>query len=142
MNIFDQYLDKIKKILLDLSKKDDLILPETLDGITCEIPPEKLGGYLKHVYQKLEEKFPKMLLYKLRVVKATCHTTDNKKHQYLYWLVQDWKMDYIDSGWLSNNAPDFLWRTGLKKDWQENKDNPRNPYVIPYFVNQLYQKSL
>ena len=44
MNIFDQYLDKIKKILLDLSKKDDLILPETLDGITCEIPPEKFNS--------------------------------------------------------------------------------------------------
>jgi len=107
-----------------------------------EIPPEKLGGYLKHVYQKLEEKFPKMLLYKVRVVKATCHTTDNKKHQYLYWLVQDWKMDYVDSGWLSNNAPDFLWRTGLKKDWKTIKENHRNPYVIPYYVNQLYQKSL
>ena len=44
MNIFDQYLNKIKKILLDLSKKDDLILPETLDGITCEIPPEKFNS--------------------------------------------------------------------------------------------------
>ena len=28
MNIFENYLDKIKKILLDLSKKGDLILPE------------------------------------------------------------------------------------------------------------------
>ena len=27
MNIFDQYLDKIKKTLLDFSKKGDLILP-------------------------------------------------------------------------------------------------------------------
>ena len=44
MNIFDQYLNKIKKILLDLSKKDDLILPKTLDGITCEIPPEKFNS--------------------------------------------------------------------------------------------------
>ena len=44
MNIFDQYLDKIKKILLDLSKKDGLILPEKLDGITCEIPPEKFNS--------------------------------------------------------------------------------------------------
>ena len=44
MNIFDQYLDKIKKILIDLSKKDALILPENLDGITCEIPPEKFNS--------------------------------------------------------------------------------------------------
>ena len=41
MNIFDQYLDKIKKILVDLSKKENLILPDTLDGITAEIPPSK-----------------------------------------------------------------------------------------------------
>ena len=32
MNIFEQYLNKIKKILLDLSKKGNLILPDTLDG--------------------------------------------------------------------------------------------------------------
>jgi len=44
MNIFDQYLDKIKKILLDLSKKGDLILPNNLDGITAEMPPSKFNS--------------------------------------------------------------------------------------------------
>jgi arginyl-tRNA synthetase len=44
MNIFDQYLDKIKKILLDLSKNGDLILPDKLDGITTEIPPSKFNS--------------------------------------------------------------------------------------------------
>ncbi len=39
MNIFEQYLDKIKEVLLNLSKKGDLILPATLDNITAEIPP-------------------------------------------------------------------------------------------------------
>ena len=34
MNIFEQYLDKIKQILLDLSKNDKLVLPEKLNGIT------------------------------------------------------------------------------------------------------------
>ncbi len=43
MNIFDQYLDKIKKILLDLSKESLIILPESLDGINTEIPPEKFN---------------------------------------------------------------------------------------------------
>ena len=43
MNIFDQYLDKIKKILLDLSNNGDLILPDRLDGITAEIPPSKFN---------------------------------------------------------------------------------------------------
>ena len=44
MNIFDQYLDNLKKILLDLSKKGDLILPENLHGITSEVPPEKFNS--------------------------------------------------------------------------------------------------
>ncbi len=44
MNIFDQYLDKIKKILLNLSKNGKLILPEKLDGITAEIPPLKFDS--------------------------------------------------------------------------------------------------
>ncbi len=43
MNIFDQYLDRIKKIILDLSKKGKIILPDNLDGINTEIPPEKFN---------------------------------------------------------------------------------------------------
>jgi len=44
MNIFDQYLDKIKKIILELSKNSDLILPNKLDTITTEIPPSKFNS--------------------------------------------------------------------------------------------------
>ncbi len=43
MNIFEEYLDKIKKVLLDLSKNNKLILPDKLDGINTEIPPEKFN---------------------------------------------------------------------------------------------------
>ncbi len=39
MNIFDQYLNKIKNVLLDLSKNGNIVLPEIMDGITTEIPP-------------------------------------------------------------------------------------------------------
>ena len=44
MNIFEQYLDKIKQTLLDFSKKGDLVLPDSLDGITAEIPPPKFNS--------------------------------------------------------------------------------------------------
>ena len=44
MNIFDEYLDKIKEILLDLSNNGDLILPDNFDGITSEIPPVKFDS--------------------------------------------------------------------------------------------------
>ncbi len=43
MNIFNEYLEKIKKIIFDLSKKGQLILPEKLDGINTEIPPDKFN---------------------------------------------------------------------------------------------------
>tara|TARA_Y100000591_G_scaffold301496_1_gene295814 strand:+ start:2104 stop:3837 length:1734 start_codon:yes stop_codon:yes gene_type:complete len=43
MNIFENYLDKIKKILIDLSKKEKLLLPEKLDRIKAEIPPSKFN---------------------------------------------------------------------------------------------------
>ena len=62
MNIFDQYLDKIKKIILDLSKKGNLILPDKLDGITSEIPPTKFNGDISTnvamVLSKLNKKSP------------------------------------------------------------------------------------
>ena len=44
MNIFDQYLDKIRNILLDLSKNGNIVLPEKMDGITAEIPPAKFNS--------------------------------------------------------------------------------------------------
>ena len=62
MNIFDKYLDNIKKILLDLSKKGDLILPSSLDGITAEIPPAKFDSDISTnvamVLSKLNKKSP------------------------------------------------------------------------------------
>ena len=62
MNIFDQYLDKIKKILLDLSKKGDLILPDKLDGINTEIPPSKFNSDISTnvamVLSKINKKSP------------------------------------------------------------------------------------
>ena len=62
MNIFEQYLNKIKKILLDLSKKGNLILPDTLDGITAEIPPSKFDSDISTnvamVLSKINKKTP------------------------------------------------------------------------------------
>ena len=41
MNIFELYLDKIKSIIIELSKKNQLIVPESFNGINAEIPPPK-----------------------------------------------------------------------------------------------------
>ena len=62
MNIFDQYLDKLRKVILDLSKKGDLILPDKLDGITAEIPPSKfksdISTNVAMVLSKVNKKSP------------------------------------------------------------------------------------
>ena len=62
MNIFDQYLEKIKKILMDLSNNGNLILPEKLDGITTEIPPSKFNSDISTnvamVLSKINKKSP------------------------------------------------------------------------------------
>ena len=62
MNIFDEYLTKVKDILLKLSKKGDLILPDTLNGITTEVPPAKFNSDISTnvamVLSKLNKKSP------------------------------------------------------------------------------------
>ena len=62
MNIFDQYLDKLKKVLLDLSKNGKLILPDKLNGITAEIPPSKfkadISTNVAMILSKINKKSP------------------------------------------------------------------------------------
>ena len=62
MNIFDQYLEKIKKILLDFSQNKDLILPESLNGITAETPPSKFDSDISTnvamILSKINKKSP------------------------------------------------------------------------------------
>ena len=62
MNIFEQYLDKIKEILSTLSSNGDLILPDTLNGMTAEIPPSKFDSDISTnvamVLSKINNKSP------------------------------------------------------------------------------------
>ncbi len=43
MNIFDIYLAKIKKILVNAKKDNQIILPENLDSINVDIPPKNFN---------------------------------------------------------------------------------------------------
>ena len=69
MNIFELYLDKIKSILIGLSKKNQLIIPETFNGINAEIPPPKfdcdISTNVAMVLSKLNETSPIQLAEKL-----------------------------------------------------------------------------
>jgi len=39
MNIFDIYLDKIKKLVIKLNKENVIEIPESLNGINVDVPP-------------------------------------------------------------------------------------------------------
>jgi arginyl-tRNA synthetase len=69
MNIFELYLDKIKSTIVDLQKKDELIIPETLNGISAEIPPAKfdcdISTNVAMVLSKINKKSPLDLAEKI-----------------------------------------------------------------------------
>ena len=46
MNIFENYSEKIKKLVLELSKNGELNLPENINGITVELPPVKFNSHI------------------------------------------------------------------------------------------------
>ena len=62
MNIFDLYLEKINEVLLNQSKKGDLILPDKMESITAEIPPSKFNSDISTnvamVLSKINNKSP------------------------------------------------------------------------------------
>ena len=43
MNIFDIYLDKIKKIVIEQQKKGILKIPDNLEAINVDIPPKQFN---------------------------------------------------------------------------------------------------
>ncbi|MDB2698848.1 arginine--tRNA ligase [Candidatus Pelagibacter bacterium] len=69
MNIFELYLDKIKSTIVDLQKKDELIIPDTLNGISAEIPPAKfdcdISTNVAMVLSKINKKSPLDLAKKI-----------------------------------------------------------------------------
>ena len=44
MNIFDIYLNKIKELILDLNKNGAVKIPDNLNSINVDIPPEKFDS--------------------------------------------------------------------------------------------------
>ena len=72
MNIFELYLDKIKSIIIDLNKQDELLIPETFNGINAEIPPSKfdcdISTNVAMVLAKLNKKSPIELAEQISLV--------------------------------------------------------------------------
>ncbi len=69
MNIFDLYLEKIKSVVVDLGKNNQIIVPETFNGVNAEIPPPKfdcdISTNVAMVLSKLNKTSPIELAEKL-----------------------------------------------------------------------------
>ena len=62
MNIFDIYLDKIKKLAIKLNKENVIEIPESLNGINVDVPPPQfdcdISTNVAMVLSKLNKKSP------------------------------------------------------------------------------------
>ena len=69
MNIFELYLDKIKSVIVDLNKNNNLEIPENFNGINAEIPPPKfdcdISTNVAMVLSKINKTSPLQLAEKL-----------------------------------------------------------------------------
>ncbi len=69
MNIFELYLDKIKSIIVDLNKNNQLEIPKSFNGINAEIPPPKfdcdISTNVAMVLSKINKTSPLELAEKL-----------------------------------------------------------------------------
>ena len=129
MNIFEEYLDNIKKILLDLSKKGSLILPSTLDGITAEIPPSKFDSDISTnvamILSKLNNKSPTDL--------ANILSEEIKKKDKLID-----EISVVKPGFINIKFKPIFWTNFVKEIIQNsksfginNKENKKN-YLIEF----------
>ena len=62
MNIFDIYLDKIKKLVIKLNKENVIEIPESLNGINVDAPPPQfdcdISTNVAMVLSKINKKSP------------------------------------------------------------------------------------
>ena len=129
MNIFDLYLEKIKKMLLDLSKDKNLILPENLDGITVETPPKKFDSdistnvamFLSKINKKSPAELSQMLIENL------------KKHDEFIENVA-----FANPGFINITFKPIFWTNFIEKiinnskTFGVNQNEKKNNYLIEF----------
>ena len=77
MNIFQTYLEKIHKVIIELANNNKIIIPKSLAGINAEIPPEKFDSDISTnvamVLSKLNKKSPDELA---KLISSTLKDSD------------------------------------------------------------------
>ena len=129
MNIFENYLDKIKNILFDLSKKGELILPENMNGITAEIPPSKFKSDISTnaamVLSKLNKQTPTELAEMLCI-----HIKNSDQ------LIDD--IIVIKPGFINIKFKQIFWTNFVKqifknsKSFGVNQNEKKKKYLVEF----------
>ena len=129
MNIFENYLKRIKDILIEISKNGELVLPEKLDGITAEIPPSKFNSDISTnvamVLSKLNKKSPILLAENLRV-----HLKNNDK------LIHD--VSVAKPGFINIKFKPIFWTKFVEdviknsKNYGVNLNEKKNKYLVEF----------
>ena len=129
MNIFDQYLEKIKIIILNLSDKGELILPDTLEGINTELPPKKFNSDISTnvamVLSKINNKSPMDLADDLAKLIKT-------KDDYIE------EANIVKPGFINLKFKPIFWTNFIKeiienfKTYGINKKDKKKNYLIEF----------
>ena len=129
MNIFDIYLDKIKNVLDVLSKKNEIVLPEKLDGINAEIPPAKfdcdISTNVAMVLSKANQKSPIDLG---NIISKSLVENDN--------MIE--KAEVVKPGFININLKPEFWSNFSKeilnnsKTFGKNQKEKKNNYLVEF----------
>jgi len=118
MNIFQTYLEKIHKVIIELANNDKLIIPESLDGINAEIPPEKFDSDISTnvamVLSKLNKKSPNELAI---LISSTLKNSDS--------FIED--ISIIKPGFINIKFKPVFWTQFVKEIINNQKEFGVNP---------------
>ena len=129
MNIFDLYLDKIKDVLSSLSKNNEIILPESLEGINAEIPPAKfdcdISTNVAMVLSKANKKSPIDLR---NVISKSLVESDT--------MIE--KAEVVKPGFININLKPEFWTNFSKeilrnsKSFGKNENEKKHNYLVEF----------
>ena len=129
MNIFDIYLDKIKKLVTTLNKDKEIEIPDSLNGINVDIPPPKfdcdISTNVAMVLAKINQKPPIDLANQLsELIKK-----DDKN---IY------SINVAKPGFINIKFKGSFWNNFLKeiivnqKDFGINKKQKKHKYLVEF----------
>ena len=129
MNVFDIYLDKIKKLVIKLNKKSLIEIPESLNGIKVDVPPDKfdcdISTNVAMILSKANKKSPLDLANQLsELIKK-----DDKNINLI---------NVVKPGFINIKFEGSFWNNFLKeiisnhKNFGVNKKEKKNKYLVEF----------